>query len=304
MRRVLPLLLILTSLLAACGGSPASNAPVETALTATSAIASPEPGAGPASTDTAPTASTAGTPAPEAPARASQSASPRQGTPAIAGSATPVGPPVVLLASPWKPGERLAYTITTKATGQLAGQAVFTLGREFEADSLSAKITIGATTDSFLMGFNTKTLRPVSETRTIVTASGETTIRSEFHSGGATIEVTDARGTRRAVLNLPDEYFANDQFLTLLRALPFATGYRGVVTVVPSRGSPASLPATIAVVGQETIATGLGPLLAWRVEADFGGAAQVMWYGVDAPHALLRYDNDKYAYVLNGSATP
>lgn len=307
MSRFYHLVLGLALVLAACGGSPSPTSPAG-APTPNAAGVSPTAATGAAAAAAAqPTAT--GTPgatgAPTgAPTGAVPATAPRAGTPPRTPAATPAGPPISFKPGPWKPGERATYTITTKATGQQAGQATYTFGREFEADSISAKIAIGGTTDNFLLGFNTKTLRPVSETRTIASGATEISIRSEFHPGGATVEVTDASGTNRVALNLPDDYFANDQFLMLLRALPFAAGYRGVINLVPTRGSPPIVRAAVVVAGQETIATGLGSLRAWRVEANFGGVTEVMWYGVDAPHVLLRYDNDKYTYVLSGSTTP
>lgn len=302
MSRLPPILIGLSVLLAACGGASIPTPPADTPTLVAAAV-NPTPGTRSTAVIAAPTVGGAAGAA-STTTGAVSSAIPPTGTPSRGAPGSPAGPPVSFNAGPWKPGERATYSITTKATGQLAGQATYAFGREFEADSISAKIAIGGTTDNFLLGFNTKTLRPVSEMRTITSGTTEVSIRSEFHPGGATVEVTDPSGTNRLALNLPDDYFANDQFLLLLRALPFATGYRGVINIVPTRGNPPIVRATVVVVGQESIATGLGSLPAWRVEADFGGVTEVMWYGVDAPHALLRYDNDTYAYVLSGSATP
>lgn len=217
--------------------------------------------------------------------------------------ATPSAPPIAFGATPWTPGERTTYTIQDQS-GQQAGQARYVVGREFDADSLSADVTIGQTQDRFQLGFNTKTLQPASETRTITTAQGTIEIRAEYHAGGATIEVTTATGVQRHLLNLPPIYYANDQFLLLLRALPFAPNYRGGLVLVPSQANPPTVVTTITVTGQETITTPLGPLRAWRVEADFGGSRQTLWYGVDAPHYLVKYDNGKYVYLLSQVTKP
>lgn len=304
MSRNLRLLLVLAFLLSGCAGQGTNESPTATPGGAASTHTDATPLAARA------TASATG-PAvalPQVTATATQGTAgaspPVSGTPGASPSPARTDRPIAFRSAPWKPGERATYTITTKATGQPAGQATFTFGREFEADSISAKIVIGSTSDSFLIGFTTKTLRPVSELRTIVTPAGETSIRSEFHPGGATIEITEASGTRRAVLSLPDDYFANDQFLMLLRALPFATGYRGALSLVPSRGSPATIQTTVTVVGQEIASVGQGPQPAWLVEAGFDGATQKFWYGVDAPHALLRYENDKFVYVLTTLSSP
>lgn len=221
------------------------------------------------------------------------------GTP---GRVTPAVPPpaVAFRPAPWTPGERTTYLIQASETGQEAGQATYTIAREPQFDELVVDITIGSTQDRFQLGFEAETLQPLGEVRSIVTATGTIIIRAEYHDGGATIETVTPGGGQRALLNLPPVYYANDQFLVILRALPFAEGYRGALTVVPSQGDPPTLATVVTVTDQETVATPLGSLRAWRVEAHFGASTQpqVLWYGVEAPHYLVKYDAGTYIYLL------
>jgi len=208
---------------------------------------------------------------------------------------------VAFLPAPWQPGDRTLYTVTARDTGQVAGTASFTLGREFEAETLSALLAIGSTQDRFVMGWTTATLAPVSEIRSIVTPQGTIDIRAEFHAGGGTVEVINSVGTTVKQLNLPAKYYANDQLLMILRALPFKEGYQGALVLVPSQGDPATLNAVVTVTGQETVTTPLGPVRAWRVEAQFENnpTLQVLWYGVEAPNYLVKYDNGRYIYTAS-----
>ena len=232
-------------------------------------------------------------------------ASPTRATPRAASPIAAVAaPPVAFQAAPWRQAERTTYAIQDRDTGQQVGQATYVIGREFETDSLSANVTINQTQDRYQMGFNTRTFQPTSELRTVATAQGTIEIRAEYHQGGATIEVVSAGGTQRAELVLPPVYYANDQFLLLLRALPFADGYRGFLTLVPSQGNPPQIPTTVTVVGQETVTTPLGPIRAWRVEADFNGNKQDLWYGVEGPHYLVKYDNGRYVWLLSQAQRP
>ena len=289
-------------LLGACGGG-ANPAAGGVPTMASEATVAPTTGAAqPSVTRTSTAGATparAGTSAPSTSAPATAAATATRGTPRAAGTASPAAPPVSFDAAPWGPGERTVYAIQASDTGQQAGQATYVLGREFDADSLSASVTIGQTVDRFQLGFDTKTFRPASEIRNISTAQGTFDIRAEFHEGGATVEVTSAGGVQRAELVLPPVYFANDQFLLLLRALPFKENYRGFLTLVPSQGNPPTIATVVTVTGQETVSTPLGPLRAWKVEADFEGAKQTLWYGVDAPHYLVKYDSGKYVYVMS-----
>ena len=85
----------------------------------------------------------------------------------------------------------------------------------------------------------------------------------------------------------------------ILRALPFKEGYQGALVIVPSMGDPATLNAVVTVTGQETITTALGPVRSWRVEAQFenSNTIQVLWYSVEAPNYLVKYDNGRYVYT-------
>ncbi len=225
------------------------------------------------------------------------------GTPRAVGSATPgvlpAAPPVIFGPAPWKPGDRSDYAVTT-TDGQPAGTATFTLGGEFEAGTLSATLLVGGTQDRYQIGFDGRTFAPVSELRSIVAAQGTIDIRAEFRPGGATIEVIDRNGTTRNQLTLPQVYYANDQFLMILRALPFAQGYQGALQLVPSQGNPATLPTVVTVTGQETLTTPGGPLLCWRVEANYQDIAsrQVLWYAVAGSRPLVKYDAGRYIYLL------
>ena len=305
-KRVLTLLGVL-ALLAACSGNSAptpaqasvptsaptggSAAPVATTARATGA--SPTvPGAGlpPMPTNTAgPAVAVAATPATPAPA-----------TPAGTPRPLPSASPVAFQPAPWEPGDRTLYEVAARDTSQPAGTASFTLGREFEADTLSAILNIGSTQDRYVMGWTAGTLAPVSELRSIVTAQGTIDVRAEYHQGGATIEVIDRTGTNVRQLNLPAKYYANDQLLMILRALPFAEGYQGSLVVVPAMGDPATQQAVVTVTGQETLTTPLGPVRSWRVEAQFenSAAVQVMWYSVETPNYLVKYDTGRYVYTV------
>ena len=231
--------------------------------------------------------------------------SPTRATPRAASPVAAVAaPPVAFEPAPWSLAERTTYAIQDRGTGQQVGQATYAIGREFETDSLSANVTINQTQDRYQMGFDTKTFRPTSEVRMVATAQGTFEIRAEYHEGGATIEVVSASGTQRAELTLPPVYYANDQLLLLLRALPFADGFRGFLTLVPSQGNPPQLPTVVTVLGQETITTPLGPIRTWHVEADFDGTKQDLWYGVEGPHYLVKYDNGRYVWLLSQVQRP
>ena len=191
--------------------------------------------------------------------------------------------------------------MTTTSDGQAAGNATYTIGGEFEAATVSATLAVGSTKDTFQIGFNGTTFAPTSEVRSIITPQGTISIQSEFHSGGATVQMIDANGTTRNQLTLQDPYYMNDQFLIILRALPFAQGYQGALAIVPSQGNPAVINTVVTVAGQEQIKTPAGTCTCWKVVAQYEGieATQTLWLSTDDKHYLVRYDTGRYTYALS-----
>ena len=224
-------------------------------------------------------------------------------TPAVGGTpgVLPEAAQVAFARAPWTPGERTAYVVTTTSDGQPAGNTAYTIGGEFEATTVSANLTVGNTQDRFQIGFDATTFAPISEVRSIITPQGTIAIQAEFHAGGATIQVIDANGTTRNQLTLQDPYYINDQFLTILRALPFAQGYRGALAIVPSQGNPAAINTAVTVTGRESLTTGAGTFECWKVVAQYEGveATQTLWYSADNKHYLVRYDTGRYTYALS-----
>lgn len=104
-------------------------------------------------------------------------------------------------------------------------------------------------------------------------------------------------------LALPPEALWEPEWAWRLSALPFAEGYAGsrVQMAWPARWvetagrSEPQLEETIALVhGPEQVSTPAGEFTAWKVTL----GAQAAWYAVNAPHALVQYDNDFVTYVL------
>lgn len=301
MVRRLFLLAGLLLVLAGCGGAaptPGEPGPSVAPTAAANASSRPVPTAAGTARASATRPSTVGPVIPPATGTIT-TRTPAPATPGASARPLPSAAPVAFGPAPWKPGDRTTYNVTTP-DGQAAGTATFTLGGEFEAATLSANLQVGSTQDRYQIGFDGRSFAPVSELRSIVTAQGTVDIRAEYHAGGATIEVINNQGTIRHQLNLPEAYYANDQFLAILRALPFAEGYRGLLYLVPSQGDPATIATVVTVVGREDVTTPAGTIPAWRVTVDYDGASasQTLWYSVEAPNYLVRYDAGRYVYLL------
>jgi len=308
MRRYFPLLIGFVVLLAACGGSSATPTVMQpTTSGATAPVGSARPTTVVTARPSATRTSTVSAVIPPATGtittRTVTAATPATGS--ATARALPSAPPVTFGKAPWSVGEKTSYTVTTR-DGQPAGTATYTVGGEFEAATVSANLNIGATQDRYQIGFDGRTFAPASELRSIVTEQGTIDIRAEFHPGGATIEVIDRNGTVRNQLSLPQVYYVNDQFLIILRALPFAEGYQGSLQLVPSQGTLTNIPTVVTVTGKEDVVTPLGTISCWRVTAEYEGAAapQTLWYSAAAPNNLVKYDTNRYIYTLTERPQP
>ena len=89
-----------------------------------------------------------------------------------------------------------------------------------------------------------------------------------------------------------------------LRALPLREGLRRSLRLVPqllgNRAKPVAIAdATVTVVGAETVATGIGPIEAWKVEVRHAGGIDTLWLEKGAPNRLLRWEQaDGGTYLL------
>lgn len=211
---------------------------------------------------------------------------------------TPTAPTVTFGAFPWTLGERSTYNVTTP-DGQQIGTANVILGGELQFLTISGSFSAGENQDRYQLGFDSTSYLPNTELRTMTTGGKTTEIRTEFHSGGGTVEVVAGGVTVRNRLTLPAQYFAADQLPTLLRTIPFAAGYQGGIVVVPARGDTPVAPASITVVQQEAVKTVAGSVDCWRVTVvSANNEQQTLWYSVAAPHTLTRHEDGHYVYTL------
>jgi hypothetical protein len=113
----------------------------------------------------------------------------------------------------------------------------------------------------------------------------------------------EADGSRELDLGPGD--LLEDQFPLALRSLKFAPGLKFERRILPSLISnrlhdpPEPVMATVSVVGQEEIKTGVGTLAAWRVNVQMGALQQSWWFQSAPPQALLKMESsDGRAWLL------
>jgi hypothetical protein len=158
---------------------------------------------------------------------------------------------------------------------------------------------IGELDQTIAMQVNATTLAPLGEHKTIQTASNNIEITTQYENGKLGITAIVDGDTRTASIDVPPNAIDNDQFLMTLRALPFAEGYTATYVVIVAQNA-LKVDTTVTVQATETIDVAGSSVDAWHVQVSAAQAQQSVWYGVDAPHTLLKYDNGTTQMVLAG----
>jgi len=205
-------------------------------------------------------------------------------------------PTVTLGHAPWRDGERLTYNIVDR-NGSTLGTSEFRLAQEGDGWQLTATDKAGQLDQTATVRLDGSTLKPLSKEKTIHRAGTDATLKITYSAGKVQINAVVNGKEQNVSIDMPADGLENDQLLMTLRALPFAQGYDGRLTdVVPDTAS--KVPTTVRVASQEQVTTPAGTFTAWRVELDFGQAKQTVWYAVEAPHAMVQYDNGTTRLVL------
>lgn len=200
------------------------------------------------------------------------------------GPGTP--PSDVVSAIPWANTESLNYVLKDKG-GKETGKAVLTISVEGPTTRLGQEFSAGGHTDSISVTVDSRTLKPISSTRTIKSAPDKEDILSvNYSSDGARIK----QGDKQSGLSVPDHSYDNDTSLFLWRTVKFEPGsvsaYNAIITNRRSRQV-----AEIRVIGKESVTVPAGDFTAWRIEIDSSSGKQTAWYADSPTRPLLKYDN-------------
>jgi len=203
---------------------------------------------------------------------------------------------IVISAIPWPDEEETIYTIQNQ-TGNTIGGGNLTIAREGESYILGQFWEIGEVKQSISIRVASDDLKPISENQTIVSPQGEFKVNTTYVDNKLKIEAETPQGPQSAEMDVPEDAYDNDEVLFLFRAIPFEEGYQATYTNVVA--STAQKPkVTIAIVGKEQVEVPAGVFDCWKLEFKVAGQKQYMWYGVDNPHYLVKYDNGQNTILL------
>ena len=214
--------------------------------------------------------------------------------------------------TPWPDYELLRYDITDQTEVSI-GTVDFEVERqddEFRLRILFLLPQSGAE-DELTLFVDAATLEPLRYERLATTTDQRVEVTATYGRDPAsdppgqpivdTVVIDDGERSELR-LELDEHAFDTDSSAWLWRAIGFEIdqelSYRSV-NVFAQRSQLVGL----RVRGQDQIRTPAGDFLAWQLEIRPGVERQTVWYAVDAPHILVRWDLEPRRYLLREIVT-
>ncbi len=219
-------------------------------------------------------------------------ATPASSVTATGGTATGLS----LAAAPWSATDRELFQ-QQGADGASVGTIEYTMANDGTNWVIREKDVVGQATIDGKMVIAGDTLKPISEDRSIKSTDSNVQLQTQYASGKLNITATVNGEKKTASVDVPADALDNDQLLTTLRALDLKEGLEETFTLVVS-ASAQVLPATVRVLGKESVTVPAGKFDAWKTEIELSQGKLTLWYGVDAPHHLVQYEGGGTKLVL------
>ena len=225
--------------------------------------------------------------------------------------------PYVVTSVPWTAPELLSYVLMDQDEEEEIGRGTlavlevdegFTLVQRFsnaDGDATDESVLITEPLLEPLRGSRELLDIEEGERRTVDTEYGEldngeygVRIRQQVFDPA---DSDEADSTRCNPLGLPESAYDNDSSLFLWRTLPFEEDLEVRYTAaIPNRRD--SRIVTLLVGEVESIETPAGTFDAWHVFVIAEGQSHDAWFDVEAPHRMVRYDNDQQVFLYEGES--
>ncbi len=202
------------------------------------------------------------------------------------------------LHAPWsEEAEETTYVIARAADGKEVGRATFIVRREGDAYVLDQRFTLGVMDDHIVARVRAEDLKPLGGTREVIGTTNDFTLTTTYEGNKLAIKAKTKDGDKAATITVPADAYDNDTLLMILRGLPWAAGWEGRFTNVVAANA-LQVKIGLKVVGQETWETPQGHVETWHLRMTIGQQHQDMWYDVEPPHLLRKYDNGTTVFTL------
>jgi hypothetical protein len=214
----------------------------------------------------------------------------------LIGCAPAPGEAITISAIPWPDEEEISYIIQDQEENTI-GSGNLTIAKEGESYILGQYWEVGEVKQTISIKVASDDLKPISEQQTILSSQGEIRINTTYTDNKLKIEAETPEGNQTVDIDVPEDAYDNDEVLFLFRAIPFEEGYQATYTNVVA--SAAQKPAvTITVIGKEQVEIPAELFDCWKLELNATGQKIYMWYSIDSPHYLVKYDNGQSIILL------
>ena len=205
--------------------------------------------------------------------------------------------------TPWPNFELLRYDIFDQ-TGMQQGTVDFEVNRregeyEFRVLFLLPKEDVR---DETILNVDTETLKPLRYLRQARSKSEKIEISGQYeiNDKGETIlngTVNENGVQTKATLPVGDFAFDTESSAWLWRTIDFQQDYEVSYRSVNIQMARTQL-VHLRVMGQDLLRVPAGDFLSWQLEARPGLDRQNIWYSIDHPHVLVRWDLEPRQYLL------
>lgn len=189
---------------------------------------------------------------------------------------------------PWSGAETVKYV--WKQAGQEVGKATFSVNPEGTGYRFVSETDFPGKLVSRDEVVVDSDLRPLKTHKESKAADQVTTVVAEYSGGKAKLEADTPKGRQSLSVNVPKDAYDNDSVLYIQRAMPLKEGFEASFSnVIVGSGTVVRFKTRVVTVEEVTVPAGTSK--AYKVEMSVAGAKQYVWYGVDKPFYLVKYDN-------------
>ena len=211
-------------------------------------------------------------------------------------SATPQA--LQLGAAPWTSGERATYQLT--ANGEPAGTATLEATERVDAATgqpsgwlLRSEIDGRGDQEIVAITLGPQGYRPIDSTMVRIFPNGTEQVKATYNGSAVNLELTSrARVLTYEELSVPSDAREQRSLPWLVRTLPLEAGYATRLnTLLPITGILDRV--SVDMGRAETVTVPAGTFETIRITLDTGDSLSRMWVGTDAPHLLVKFEDDR-----------
>lgn len=200
--------------------------------------------------------------------------------------------------APWSNNERATYQLTSNGTP--AGTAILEATQRLDDASgqpagwlLRSEVDGRGDQEIVAITLGPQGYRPVDSTLVRIYSDGIEQVKALYNGSAVSLELTSRNNVLTyEELSVPSDAREQRSLPWLIRTLPLEQGYATRLNaLLPITGNLDRV--TVTMGGKETLTVPAGAWETIRVTLDTGDSLSRMWIGTDAPHPLVKWEDDR-----------